>query len=242
MASRRKRKRERRLGAAHQTDAAANWRGDRENAPPDDSGKPARGVRGAECSLWTHATSSDLLLLRRAIREDWPVPAERRGPIMDEALSALGRADTPARKTIGLARLALTATEHNLAVDREEHQAWYRRERRAGRRFTVGELLRLSADGWSEQPRSGAWRWENCGCAVGYIFIPEAPALTLAYTVRPAGGVCQESCSYRIGMVAKRTRFGGLVVRLPLCVNGVPCCRRVRDMYLPPCAKFFGCK
>ena len=47
-----------------------------------------------------------------------------------------------------------------------------------------------------------------------------------------------------VSLVTTRPQFGG--VRwwfiCPLSVNGVPCERRVRKLYLPPSTKYFGCR
>jgi hypothetical protein len=58
---------------------------------------PPRGVRGGTCGLWADTSRSELRLLRQAIRRGWPVPQERRGPIMEEVRGPLGDASTPAR-------------------------------------------------------------------------------------------------------------------------------------------------
>src|SRR5262245_61679276 len=88
MPSRRKRKRERQRAADAQADRAAGRRGDRAQAPP-------RGVRGDVAGLWADGSRSELVLLRRAIRERWPVPEGRRGPILEEILSRFHNEGTP---------------------------------------------------------------------------------------------------------------------------------------------------
>src|SRR5262245_11168147 len=101
--SRRKRKRDRQRAAQ-----AARRRGDREGPPPGGEG-------GAVSGLWADASLSDLRLLRRAIREGWPVPEERCGPILEEVLDSAGEGKLPFRRLIALFRVALAADRDNLA-------------------------------------------------------------------------------------------------------------------------------
>jgi hypothetical protein len=120
MPSRRKRKRERRLAAPGQTGAAAR-RGDRGNPP-------APGGKGGTCGLWADASPSELRLLREAIRRGWPVPQERRGPIMEEVRGPLGDASTPARVALSIARVALAADRANLGLLAEAGKGRARRQ------------------------------------------------------------------------------------------------------------------
>lgn len=111
MPSRRARKRYRRPGAD------AGLRGDREKPPPlPPPAASARGVRGVLCGEWEAASRSDLLLFRKAIKEDWPVPIERRRPLMEAALSPIGCEDTPVRLLLAIARLAVAADMHDLGL------------------------------------------------------------------------------------------------------------------------------
>ena len=103
MPSRRKRKRERQRAAQ-----AAPRRGDREDPPPGGEGGVASG-------LWADASLSELRLLRQAIREGWPVPPERCGPIMEEVLAPFHRKGTRHRLILALFRVALDADRANLA-------------------------------------------------------------------------------------------------------------------------------
>jgi hypothetical protein len=113
MPSRRKRKRERRLAAPGQTGAAAARRGDREDPP-------ARGVGGSLSDPWTNASLSDLQLLRKAIRQGWPVPPERCGPILREVLAPLDAKNNSPRLLLAVVRVALDADKDNLARARVE--------------------------------------------------------------------------------------------------------------------------
>jgi hypothetical protein len=115
MSSRRKRKRERR-----QADDAG-LRGDREKSLPSPPPAPpySERVRETLCADWTTASRSDLLLFRKAIKEDWPIPFERRRPLMATALSPLSRKDTPFRRVLAIARLALAADLHDLEMEEQ---------------------------------------------------------------------------------------------------------------------------
>jgi hypothetical protein len=68
--------------------------------------------------IWPDATRGDLLFLRKAIKEGWPVPVERRPGILDEVCSLFSSAD--ARRTIGAVRVFLDADRVNLAIKKLE--------------------------------------------------------------------------------------------------------------------------
>jgi hypothetical protein len=242
MPSRRKRKRERQQADA-QADMAAERRGDRCPTPPEDSGKPLRGVRGAVAGLWANASRSELVLLRHAIRERWPIPEDRRGPCLEEVFSRLHDKGTPTRLLLTTTGVFLAANKHNLDLFCEALRAERGRKRRAGRKWTVEECLQLAAEGWASRPSPGVWRWEDRGSDIGYKFSPEASALLLDYTVeRPDAE--PEVVAYWIRLVTEPRRFGGTrwLFVCPLASNGVACGRRVGDLYLPPEAKWFGCR
>src|SRR4051812_39954487 len=99
MPSRRRRKRGRRQAHA--------GRGDRLPAPV------LPGLRRSRVR-WRDATPGELRLLLSAICQDWPVPAERRGPIMAEVLAARDGKD--ARQVLRLARIALAADRSNMGM------------------------------------------------------------------------------------------------------------------------------
>ena len=105
--SRRKRKRERRLAAK------AECRGDRPEAP---SGETGWGVGGRFPGICDEASRSDLLLLRRAIREDWPVSPDRRLQILDEVLSPLKLHELTDREKLARAWVAIDVRKKELRV------------------------------------------------------------------------------------------------------------------------------
>ena len=111
MAFRGRRKRERRPAADAQADTGAGHQGER--AEPNHG-----GAWGAAAGLWADASRSDLLLLRRAIREGWLVPAERRGPILEEVCSRFEDNNATTRLSLAIARVVLDASNYNLDVIR----------------------------------------------------------------------------------------------------------------------------
>jgi hypothetical protein len=81
------------------------------------------------CFDWANASRSDLLLFRKAIKENWPVPPERRGPLMESAISPFHREDTPRRRKFAVAWLVLTAYQHDVEM-----------QLRAGRSISGGSI------------------------------------------------------------------------------------------------------
>jgi len=69
-------------------------------------------------SDWGSASLSDLILLRKAIKENWPVPSERRRPLLEAVFSNLNSEN--ARLVISACQVALTAEEHNQKLDELE--------------------------------------------------------------------------------------------------------------------------
>lgn len=67
-------------------------------------------------SRWLIPTRGDLLLLRKAIREGWDVPAGRRATVIDEVCELMKSED--ARLTLAVAGVVLDAAGHNLEVER----------------------------------------------------------------------------------------------------------------------------
>jgi hypothetical protein len=101
MLSREKRKRYRR-----QAEEAA-LRGDRT--------KPSAGGWGGFCGDWETASRGELRLLRRAIREDWPIPGCRRGPIIEEVSQILDSGDT--RRALAAISVLAEADLYNLKLE-----------------------------------------------------------------------------------------------------------------------------
>jgi hypothetical protein len=122
MPSRRKRKRKRRQAAK------AGQRGDRQRPLTRDLGSPAEGGWGVLCGDWQSASRSDLRLLRKAINQNWPVPPERRGPLMAAVLSHLHREDRSDRLTLAVCQVAVAAVGRNLKQEATENRVAKRRD------------------------------------------------------------------------------------------------------------------
>ena len=73
---------------------------------------------------------------------------------------------------------------------------------------------------------------------------PAAPFVRLSYWCVWPGSRERESADYTVQLTTTRPRFGGLRwwFVCPLIVNGRPCDRRVGKLYLPPPARYFGCR
>ena len=89
MSSRRKRKRER-----HKAEATANLL------------NPQRD--------WGESTKADLLLIRQAIREDWPVPDDVRRAIIEELFQEVDTDSSDVRRFLAVARVFLAMVKANI--------------------------------------------------------------------------------------------------------------------------------
>src|SRR5262245_16318373 len=152
MVSRRKRKRYRRQTAP----VADGQRGDRTSPPAEDSG--FAGGKGQLRGDWATASRSDLLLFRQAIEEDWPVPAERRRPLMEAVLSPIYREDTPVRLKLAIARLAIAADMHDLKLAEAQRKGEDPAEPR-----TAPRPAAPASDGSSSGARSGTGQQRRVG-------------------------------------------------------------------------------
>jgi hypothetical protein len=74
------------------------------------------------------------ILLRQAIREGWPVPFERRAPIVAKTFRGFSD-DSPARQASALGRLATAAELQTLALGREAEGTRRYRDRGAVQHF-----------------------------------------------------------------------------------------------------------
>ncbi len=89
MSSRRKRKRERRIA-----EATANLL------------NPQGG--------WGESTKADLLLIRQAIREDWPVPDDVRRAIIEELFQEVDTDCSDVRRFLAIVRVFLAMVKANI--------------------------------------------------------------------------------------------------------------------------------
>jgi hypothetical protein len=132
------------------------------------------------------------------------------------------------------------------------HYHWWRSHKKT----VVEDCRNLDANRWMRegilQPgiwQSGNWAWfrdetrteqtSSIGCEVNTQDDP--PWLRLIYNFTAT----QDALNYRIRLVTTRPRFGGLrwwFICPLLVVNGRPCGRRVGKLYLPPHARYFGCR
>lgn len=118
---------------------------------------------------------------------------------------------------------------------------------RIGRKATVEESLVLSVRDLRRQPCRGAagtLTWTRAGeawASVGYVVIwnGDAPAVTLHYRWRDT-----EDVRVPVRLEITSTQFGGRRwwFTCPLVVSGVACNRRAGKLYLPPGARYFGCR
>jgi hypothetical protein len=94
------------------------------------------------------------------------------------------------------------------------------------------------------------WHWvyrSGRECSIGYEVqtLDEArPSLRLFYSRTRAGTGEREPVDYPVRLTTTRPRFGELRwwFVCPLFHDGWPCGRRVGKLYLPPGARYFGCR
>jgi hypothetical protein len=107
------------------------------------------------------------------------------------------------------------------------------------------DLSKLKRDGAFRPGCSGHVRWlrgETETSSIGYTVGQQdcGLILTLHYKITRTG----EDVKIPVRLDTTRPRFGGLRwwFICPLTVNGRPCTRRVGKLYLPPGARYFGCR
>jgi hypothetical protein len=119
---------------------------------------------------------------------------------------------------------------------------WYRHRRKA----TVEESLVLAMREFRGrlQPHAAGtltWTWTSGSrSSVGYFVTwGDVPTITVHYRWRDS-----EDVRIPVRLQATCTQFGGRRwwFTCPLIVAGVPCNRRVGKLYLPPGARYFGCR
>jgi hypothetical protein len=74
--------------------------------------------------------------------------------------------------------------------------------------------------------------------------VPEAAALRLRYWHHEPDDTPAEQFEYAIALTTTLQHYGGVRwwFHCPLGVDGQACSRRVRKLYLPPGARYFGCR
>lgn len=117
---------------------------------------------------------------------------------------------------------------------------------RWNKKSTVEESLALAMREFRGRLHSHAactltWTWTSGSkSSVGYfVSLGDVPTIMLDYRWRDA-----EDVKIPIRLQTTPTQFGGRRwwFTCPLIVNGVACNRRVGKVYLPPGARYFGCR
>lgn len=116
-----------------------------------------------------------------------------------------------------------------------------------GRKSTVEESLILAMRDFRGRLSPHAtgtlsWTWTHGNqSSVGWFVTRDGggPVLTLHYRWRD-----REDVEIPIRLQSTSMQFGGRRwwFTCPLIVDGVACCRRVGKLYLPPGARYFGCR
>jgi hypothetical protein len=131
------------------------------------------------------------------------------------------------------------------------------REPRWNKKGVVEDCLCLNANEWMRADilkagvrRTGLWGWtspDGSQSDVRYevsIHDLARPWLRLRYSWKPNGAGPPEQVDYPVPLTTTRQRNGGVRwwFRCPLLADGLPCDRRVAKLYLPPQARYFGCR
>jgi hypothetical protein len=121
---------------------------------------------------------------------------------------------------------------------------WWRWQ---GKKGTVEESLVVGMKGLRKRLFAGAagtltWTWASGGkSSIGYYVRSSAdwPTVHLHYRWRHT-----EDVNIPVRLEATPTQFGGRRwwFICPLIVRGIACNRRVGSLYLPPGARYFGCR
>jgi hypothetical protein len=118
---------------------------------------------------------------------------------------------------------------------------WYRWNTR---KSTVEESLVLAMREFRGRPHAAGtltWTWTSgAQSSVGwFVSWGDVPTLTVHYRWRDS-----EDVRIPIRLQTTPTQFGGrrYWFTCPLIVGGVACNRRVGKLYLPPGARYFGCR
>jgi hypothetical protein len=122
--------------------------------------------------------------------------------------------------------------------------SWYRWQ---GKKATVEESLSLAVRDFRGRLNHGAagtftWTWASGSkSSVGYWVARagDSPTITLDYCWRDT-----EDVRLPVRLETTPTQFGGKRwwFACPLVLNGMACNRRAGKLYLPPGARYFGCR
>jgi hypothetical protein len=133
------------------------------------------------------------------------------------------------------------------------HYQWWQ----SSKKEAVEDCLSLDANRWMREGilranvlASGTWQWTYAsgkGFSISYTADtcePAEPFVRLSYSWVWPSSPGPQSADYRVDLTTTSPRFGGLRwwFVCPLLVSGRPCDRRVGKLYLPPGARYFGCR
>lgn len=117
---------------------------------------------------------------------------------------------------------------------------------RGNKKSTVEESLAVAIQDFRERIHSHAigtltWTWTSGNkSSVGYfVTLSDRPTITLHYRWHD-----REDVRIPIRLQTTPTHFGGerWWFTCPLAIDGVACNRRAGKLYLPPGARYFGCR
>lgn len=121
---------------------------------------------------------------------------------------------------------------------------WYSRPQA---KSTVEQSLVLAVRDFRDHLQPGhagtfTWKWNDGRESSISYFVTECgplPWIRLSYRWND----CEE-VRISVSLQTTRTQFGGkrLWLTCPLSTNGRPCRRRIGKLYLPPRARYFGCR
>jgi hypothetical protein len=128
--------------------------------------------------------------------------------------------------------------------------------RRAKRKITVEECLRISSNRWMRlgilrpgSRRSGSLTWPEAdggNFTVRYKVntVDSSPSVQLSYSWVWGDSSEEQSAHYTVRLTTTQPYFGGMRwwFVCPLGVGGQRCKRRVGKLYLPERARHFGCR
>jgi hypothetical protein len=111
----------------------------------------------------------------------------------------------------------------------------------------------LAKYGYFKYSQSGLVEWKNsdgsrrCSISISSLIDSHdsfSNQIRLQYTIRNSSTNQVTDYDYNIRLLTTRCNYGGVRywLQCPLIRNGKLCFRRVRKLYLPPGARYFGCR
>jgi hypothetical protein len=107
------------------------------------------------------------------------------------------------------------------------------------------DLGLLAREGAFQHRYPGTVHWsrgQEVISSIAFLVLPASKGLLLMLDYR--FGQSAEPIKVPVALETMALHFGGVRWwgRCPLVMNGVPCTRRVRKLYLPPGGRYFGCR